>query len=262
MNIAVIGAGISGITAAFLLQDRHRVTLFEKNDYFGGHTHTVLIPEGPDKGVPVDTGFIVLNERTYPHFIRLLERLKVETSPTDMSFSYYCEQTGLHFSSQGFKALFAQRSNIVKPGYWRFVFGMIRCLAMIRKDYRKNKLPNITLKAYLYHKGVHQDVIDRLIIPMAAAIWSASDAQMGQFPIRAFAQFYDNHGLLGVTGHPRWYFVKGGSHTYVKAFLDTFKGKAEKNAPVSGISRDKGEVIVHFEDRAGSFDRLLTSTLL
>jgi len=253
MNIAVIGSGISGICAAYLLQKRHKVTLFEKNNYFGGHTHTVLIPEGPDQNTPVDTGFIVLNERTYPGFIQLLAQLGVEKSRTDMSFSYHCERTGLYYASQNLNAIFAQRSNLFKPEFLRFVYEMVCFLKVLRKAYMANDLEDITLSEYARQKKLHREVIDQFIIPMAAAIWSGSDFHMGQFPIRTFAQFYENHGLLGVLGHPRWYFVKGGSHTYVNAFLKSFTGRAIKNAAVSRISRQEDGATLHFKDEDPQF---------
>ncbi|WP_022667622.1 NAD(P)/FAD-dependent oxidoreductase [Desulfospira joergensenii] len=248
LNIAVVGSGISGICSAFLLQNRHQVTLFEKNNYFGGHTHTVMLPEGPDKDTPVDTGFIVLNERTYPNFIHLLSRLGVETCRTDMSFSYYCERTGLCYASRSLDSLFAQRANIFRPKFLRFVFEMTRYLKVLRKEYLSGRLADITLAEYARRKGLHREVTDQFILPMAAAIWSGSDFQMSRFPIRTFAQFYENHGLLGVTGHPPWYFVKGGSHTYVNAFLKSFRGRAVKNSPVTHISREADRVTLHFEN--------------
>ncbi|MBU1195300.1 MAG: FAD-dependent oxidoreductase [Proteobacteria bacterium] len=247
MNIAVIGSGISGICCAYLLQNRHRITLFEKNNYFGGHTHTVMLPDGPDKHTPVDTGFIVLNERTYPNFIHLLSRLGVEKSRTDMSFSYYCKKTGLYYASRNLNSIFAQRSNLLRPKFIRFVYEMVRFLQVLRKEYLADRLTDITLSDYAQQKGLHCEVIDQFIIPMAAAIWSGSDFQMSRFPIRTFAQFYENHGLLGVTGHPPWYFVKGGSHTYVNAFLKSFNGKAVKNSPVMRISRQTDGITLHFQ---------------
>lgn len=258
LNIAVIGSGISGICTAYLLQNRHRVTLYEKNTYFGGHTHTVIIPDGPDQDTPVDTGFIVLNERTYPNFIEFLSQLGVEKSRTDMSFSYYCEKTGLCYASQGLNALFAQRSNLFKPRYLRFVYEMITYLKVLRKEYLSGHLEDLTLSEYVTKKGLHNEVVQQFIIPMAAAIWSGSDFQMGRFPIRTFAQFYENHGLLGVTGHPPWFFVKGGSHTYVNAFLKAFTGNAEKDTAVVRVSRNADGITLHFENKAPrSFDAVV-----
>ncbi len=248
LNIAVIGSGISGICSAYLLQTRHRVTLFEKNNYFGGHTHTVVVPDGPDENTPVDTGFIVLNERTYPNFINFLSLLGVEKCRTDMSFSYYCKKTGLYYASQNLNSIFAQRSNLFKPKFLRFVYDMVCFIKELRNEYLSDSLMDITLSDYAKQKGLHREVIDQFIIPMAAAIWSGSDFQMGQFPIRTFAQFYENHGLLGVTGHPPWYFVKGGSHTYVNAFLKSFNGRAVKNCPVIRISRKTDGITLHFKN--------------
>ncbi len=261
LDIAVVGSGISGICSAYLLQHRHKVSLFEKNDYFGGHTHTVIIPGGPDKGTPVDTGFIVLNERTYPNFIAFLNQLGVEKCRTDMSFSYYHQKTGLYYASNNLDSIFAQRQNLFKPRYLRFVYEMLRFLRVLRKAYIEGLLEDITLAEYVKKNGLHREVVDQFVIPMAAAIWSGSDFQMGKFPIRTFAQFYENHGLLAVTGHPPWYFVKGGSHTYVNAFLKSFKGKAIKSSKIASISRQTPRPTIHFENRdPQTFDAVILAT--
>ena len=261
LKIAVVGAGISGICTAYLLQKRHKVSLFEKNDYFGGHTHTVLIPHGPDKGTPVDTGFIVLNQRTYPNFIEFLTQLGIKTNRTEMSFSYCCQKTGLCYASRNLNTVFAQRLNLLKPVYLRFVWEMIRFLTSLRKTYLGNRLEDITLSAYMEKQGLHREVMDQFVLPMAAAIWSGSDMQMEQFPIRTFAQFYENHGLLGVSGHPPWYFVEGGSNAYVKAFLKTFKGRAVKNSKIVSIKRTDPQPILCFDDREPeAFDAVVIAT--
>ena len=261
LNIAVVGSGISGICAAYILQKRHRITLFEKNDYFGGHTHTIVIPGGPDKGVPVDTGFIVLNERTYPHFIKFLSLLGVEKRRTDMSFSYYCERSGLCYASRTLDSLFAQRFNLFRPRFLRFVYEMVRYLKTLRKEHLDGRLPDITLSEYVRRKGLHNEVTEQFIIPMAAAVWSGSDFQISRFPIRTFARFYENHGLLGVTGHPPWYYVNGGSHEYVRAFLNTFNGTAVKDRPVTRVTRTDNRVTLYFKDHAPrAFDAVVIAT--
>ena len=261
LNIAVVGAGVSGICAAYLLQHRHNVSLFEKNDYVGGHTHTIVIPEGPDKGTPVDTGFIVLNQRTYPNFIKFLDQLGVEKSPTDMSFSYYCKQTGLSYASSGLNTLFAQRSNLFNPRYLRFVYEMLRFIRLLRREYLAGDLADITLSAYMKKNRFHREVSELFVIPMAAAIWSGSDFQMKGFPIQTFAQFYENHGLLSVTGHPPWYFVKGGSHTYVNAFLRSFTGQAMVSSEIVSIDRSGTFPVLHFKDQTPKiFDAVIVAT--
>lgn len=235
--------------------------MFEKNDYFGGHTHTVMIPNGPDENTPVDTGFIVLNERTYPNFIKFLSQLGVEKCRTEMSFSYYCEQTGFFYASRNLDSLFSQRFNIFKPKFLRFVYEMIRYLQVLRKEYLSRRLADITISDYVRLKGLHYEVVNQFIIPMAAAIWSGSDFQMSRFPIRTFAQFYENHGLLGITGHPPWYFVKGGSHTYVNAFLKSFKGTTEKNSTIARVSRTEDCVTLHFKNGEPQvFDAVIIAT--
>ncbi len=261
MNIAVIGSGISGIVASYLLQNRHHVTLYEKENYIGGHTHTILIPEGPDKGTPVDTGFIVLNERTYPNFLNFLSQLGVDTLPTEMSFAYFCEKTGLTYASNGINALFAQRRNLLKPRYLRFVYEMITYLKTLRKEYLSKTLPDITLSEYVNQKGLHNEVVDQFVVPMAAAIWSGSDFQIARFPIQTFAQFYENHGLLGITGHPPWFVVKQGSHAYVKAFLRSFRGQTIKNFAVQSITRADNNVTLHFENQSSKvYDAVVLAT--
>jgi uncharacterized protein len=238
LTIAVVGSGISGITAAFLLSRQYDVTLFEKNNYVGGHTHTVVIEDGPDKGTPVDTGFIVLNERTYPNFIRFLSLLGVEKEATDMSFSYYCLETGLAYASRNLNAIFAQRVNLLSPSYWMFLYGMLRFLRRTRDAYYADEIGDVTLEAFLSREGFSDDVKNRFVIPMAAAIWSAPDTKMAEFPMQTFARFYENHGLLSATNHPPWYFVKGGSHSYVHAFLKTFpKDRVHVDEGIAGIKR-------------------------
>ncbi len=258
LRIAVIGSGISGIAAAFLLQRKHDVTLFEKNDYIGGHTHTIMIREGSDHGIPVDTGFIVLNERTYPNFIRFLSLLGVERVQTDMSFSYHSPDSGLSFATRNLNTLFAQRRNIIKPSYWKFVYGMMHFIRRVRTAYHAGEIKDITLGEFLQQERVDVDVIQCFVIPMAAAIWSAPDNLMMQFPMRNFAQFYDNHGLLAISGHPPWFFVKGGSHSYIKAFLQSFQGKVLTSKGVNRIRRRENDVVITSSaDEESRFDRVV-----
>lgn len=257
LRIAVIGAGVSGITAAYLLQQKHHVTLFEKNDYFGGHTHTVEIPDGPDQGAPVDTGFIVLNYRTYPNFIRFLERHQVETAKTEMSFSYYDPQAGFVYATQNMNALFAQRPNLFKPWYWRFLLEIKRFLSRTKEDYYAGRLTDLTLGEYLEHLNYSDRLIHQFIIPWSAAIWSAADFDMMAFPMQSFAQFYENHGLLSVEKEVPWYFVKGGSHTYVRAFLKSFEGDAHHSAPVQGVKRDADVTVTLTDGREETFDKVV-----
>ena len=248
LDIAVVGAGVAGITTAFLLQPRHRVTLYEKNNYLGGHTHTVVIPEGPDAGTPVDTGFIVLNDRTYPLFNRLLQRLAVAIRPSDMSFSYVSENSGFHFASHSLNGLFAQRRNLVNPAHIYMLMEILRFNRAARRGLRRRSLANLTLGDFLRRLKTSRRFRTRYIIPMAAAIWSAPDAQVLDFPMETFARFFDNHGLLSVNDQPQWYYVLGGSHTYVDAFRDRFRGTIHAGIAVRGIKRTASGVSLRMAD--------------
>lgn len=261
LNVAVVGAGVSGITSAFLLQDHHNVTLYEKKGYIGGHTNTVVIDRGADAGTPVDTGFIVMNNKTYPLFNRLLERLGVSRTATDMSFSYTCRQTGLQYASSNLNTLFAQRKNLFRPSFWRFLYGVNSLMKGIRRDLQQQRISGLTLEEYMARESVGTDVMNGFILPMAAAIWSAPDAELAAFPMETFARFYENHGLLTLSDHPQWYVVSGGSHTYVKAFLKGFKGEVRSTTPVTGIRRTEAGVVVTTEDgRETLHDRVIVAT--
>ncbi len=248
LKIAVIGGGVAGITVSYLLQRRHSVTLHEKNDYIGGHTHTVVIEDGPDAGTPVDTGFIVFNERTYPLFIEFLSQMGVEPGKTQMSFSYYCRQTGLQYASSNFNTLFAQRFNLLNPSFWRMLLGITQLNSKTRRKLQGGTLKGLRLGDYLEQERFSRQLIELYLIPMASAIWSTPDAQMMDFPAESFFRFFENHGLLTLTDQPQWFVVAGGSHSYVKAFLKDFKGRALTNHGVKSVRRtDKGP-LVRFED--------------
>jgi predicted NAD/FAD-binding protein len=258
LNIAVVGGGVAGITAAYLLQRKHTVTLYEKNGYIGGHTHTIVIEEGPDKGTPVDTGFIVLNDRTYPLFTTFLSQLKVPIRKTDMSFSYFCRKTGLQYGSRNFDTIFAQRRNLFRPSFWSLLLGIIRLNTKTAKKLKGGGLGTITLGDYLRKEKFSRAVIGEYLIPMAAAIWSTPDAKMMDFPAESFFRFFQNHGLLSVTEQPQWYFVAGGSQTYVRAFLDSFRGKAHADHEVRTIRRtDSGPVVTLQNGAEKQFDRVI-----
>lgn len=255
LKIAVIGAGVAGITASYLLQHQHDITLYEKNDYIGGHTHTIIIEDGPDAGTPVDTGFIVLNDRTYPLLTALFSQLGVSIAETDMSFSYYCRESGLQYASSNLNTIFAQRFNLIRPSFWRLLFGIVQLNSKTRQQLHQGRLGNMTLGEYLKQERFSQVLIKDYLIPMAAAIWSTPDVTMMDFPAESFFRFFDNHGLLNVTDQPQWYFVSGGSHTYVRAFLDVFKGHVLANHRVIKVRRtDSGPVITLHDGSEEQFD--------
>ena len=210
-SIAVIGGGVAGIVAAWLLQRRHRVTLIEAAPRLGGHTHTVIIPDGPDAGTPVDTGFIVHNDRTYPHFREFLKQLGVDSAATDMSFGYW-DGAGDYWAGTDLRGLFARPGSWISPAHWRFLWGVTAFGKITRERLKEGSLRGLTLAQHLAREHFPASVIERYVVPMGAAIWSAADDEMLDFPAESFARFYENHGLLDLRERPTWYYLPGGSH--------------------------------------------------
>jgi predicted NAD/FAD-binding protein len=258
LSIAVVGSGVAGLTAAYLLNRDYNVTVFEKNDYPGGHTHTIVINRGPDSGSCVDTGFIVMNHRNYPLFTRLLDRLGVLLRDSDMSFGYSCLQTGIQYSSCGVSGLYAQRSNFAKPSFQRMVFDLFRFYRHAKKDLERGSAAHATLGEYLRDRNFSEMFIRHHILPMGAAIWSTPDREMMDFPADSFFRFFSNHGLLSVSGQPVWKTVVGGSHTYVRAIRKTLDRDVITGRPVKSISRKKGSIRIRVAGRKEeSFDRVI-----
>lgn len=261
MNIAIVGGGVAGITAAYLIQRNHQVTLYEKNGYIGGHTHTLTIPDGPDAGTPVDTGFIVFNDRTYPILNRFFRELGVSIRKSDMSFGYYDEKSGFQYASSNLNSLFAQRRNLLVPSYWSMLAEILRFNRLVLHRLKKGMLAAVTLGQFLHRFKFSDRFKEQYLFPMVAAIWSAPDVEVERFPMLTFARFFDNHGLLTVHRHPQWYYVAGGSHTYVKAFLDQFQGEVFMQADIGSIERgNAGVTLKQTDGSTQTFDRVVIAT--
>jgi predicted NAD/FAD-binding protein len=260
LDVAVIGGGAAGITAAYLLQREHSVTLYERNDYVGGHTHTVTVPDGPDAGTPVDTGFIVLNDKTYPTLHKLLKELGVAWRWSDMSFGYHCEETGLQYAGTSPLGLFAQPINLLRPRYLGMLLDIRRFCTQARRDLDAGTLGERTLGRYVADGGYGEAFSRDYLVPMGAAIWSTSLAEMLEFPAETFVRFFANHGLLALEDRPRWQTVVGGSQSYVRAFLKGFRGKAFTEAPVAALRREGDGVVVRLKDgREARHDRAVVA---
>lgn len=242
MNIAIIGGGISGLTTAHLLCNEHQITLFEAGDYPGGHTNTLDVTHN---GIcyAVDTGFIVFNERTYPNFIKLLERLGVPSQPSVMSFSAVCETTGLHYCATNLDTFFAQRRNLFSLPFWRMLLEIFRFNRSSAELYGSSDL-NLTLGEYLRVHGYSALFIEKFLIPMGAAVWSADPAQFLSFPAAAFVQFFTNHGMLNAVDQPVWRVVTGGSRQYVAPLIRPFRDRIRLSTPVERVQRFDDRVIV------------------
>jgi uncharacterized protein len=261
-RIAVIGGGVSGMVASHYLAKAHQVVLFEAQDRLGGHVNTVRIPEGErfgrDAGTPVDTGFIVFNDRTYPTLIRFLAELGLQGSPTDMSFSYFDAQTGFTYAGTGFSGLFARRQHLFSPGYWTFLWSISQFFRRASMDLKTRKLEGITLGQYVQTLDVSPQLLRHYLSPMTQAIWSAPEGATLTAPADYFLRFFDNHGLLAPPGKLQWLYLKGGSDTYVRAFRDRFPGEIRLSAPVHSVERPFGAgPLVHFSGGAERFDAVV-----
>jgi predicted NAD/FAD-binding protein len=236
-NIAVVGGGVAGLVSAWLLGRKHLVTLFEKNAYVGGHTNTVIVPDGPDQGLAVDTGFIVCNDRTYPNFHRFLAQLGVGVRSADMSFGYQDAASGLQYAGTDFNGLFAQRRNLFKPRYLGMLSEILRFNRRGAQALQDGSAEGLGLGEWLRANGFDGWALQHYIVPMGAAIWSAPFDKMLLFPAETYLRFFSNHGLLTVTDMPQWQTVQGGSFSYVKAFLKSFSGEVRKGVPVRSVRR-------------------------
>ena len=261
MKIAIIGSGISGLTASYLLNRKHQITLFEKNDYIGGHTHTHNI-EFEGKNWNIDSGFIVYNERTYPNFIKLLDKLKVKRQVTRMGFSVKSPNKNLEYAGHSLNALFAQRSNLIRLSFLRMLSSMKRFNKEAKKDLSKiNK--NTTLSEYLKENKYPDEFINNYIIPIGAAIWSTIPSNMMDIPAVFFIRFFDNHGLLQLLDRPKWWVIKGGSNKYVEKIITDFKDKIKLSTPVTKIKRTGNAVTIRFgldHQEEESFDSVVLAT--
>ena len=257
MKIAIVGSGIAGLTCAYLLARRHDITVFEADARVGGHTHTVPVTvEGRDYAV--DTGFIVFNDWTYPNFIRLLGQLGVAFKPTEMSFSVNDPDTGLEYNGNNLNSLFAQRSNLLSPGFWGMLRDILRFNKEARRDLAEQRIAaDTTLDDYLQAGGYGERFILHYIVPMGAAIWSMPMAEMLNFPLQFFVRFFENHGLLSISNRPQWQVIKGGSSAYIAPLTTSFKERIRLNCPVGRIDRDAHGVVIHSPAGIERFDKVV-----
>jgi len=259
MRIAIVGAGVSGLVAAHLLSRRHDVTLFDASDYAGGHTHTVRV-ETEGGAWDVDTGFIVHNDRNYPQFQRLLRELGVATQPSEMSFGVADAAGDFEYSGASPNGLYAKRSHLVTPWFQRMVADLVRfnraARALLEEDpaAHPQRLPadaGPSLRQWLAELRFSEPFVERLIVPQAAAVWSADPRQLWSFPARFLVQFFAQHGMLGFRDRPRWRTIAGGSRCYVDAIVARLGERRVRLAtPVRLIAREAGHVELRFAARA------------
>ncbi|WP_299879729.1 NAD(P)/FAD-dependent oxidoreductase [uncultured Cocleimonas sp.] len=262
-SISIIGSGVTGLSAAWLLNEKYDVTLFEKNDYLGGHTHTHDVLESDTK-LAIDSGFIVYNEKNYPNLVGLFEELEVKTQATDMSFAFSMNQGELEYAGSGLKGMFAQRGNLVSIKHWRLIQEIIRFNKTAHAELptlEKDKSSELSLGDFLKQHNFSKDLQQNYLLPMGAAIWSCPVEIMNTFPAHSFLRFFANHGLIDLQNRPQWRSVVGGSREYIRKMMPTLsteiciKGGAESVSRTT--NKDKGNVEVISDGKRFYFDQVI-----
>lgn len=256
MRIAIVGSGISGLVCGHLLSRKHAVQVFEANHYIGGHTATIDVSLN-GKIWAVDTGFIVFNDRTYPYFQRLLDELGVPYQPTEMSFSVTNAQTGLVYNGHSLPSLFAQRSNLWSPRFYGLLAEIMRFNRRCKYLALHGVPVESTLGQFLRQQGFSEFFARHYILPMGAAIWSASLGEIADFPLKFFIQFFHHHGLLNIRDRPQWYTITGGSKQYIPYFTRPFVANIHLNTPVKAIRRTEQGIQLSTEQATQHFDEVI-----
>lgn len=260
MKIAIIGTGIAGLSAAWALNQKHDITVFEKRDRLGGHSHTVQTPED----LPVDTGFIVYNDWNYPYLVQLFRHLDVPVKRSDTSFAVSVDDGKLEYASDGLNKIFAQRKNLFSLSYWKMLRDITKFYYQAPIWLERHPNSRVTLGRFLEHYKYSENFIHNHLLPMGAAIWSTPADQMTQFPAATFIRFCENHGLLRITRRPTWRTVDGGSREYVERLTANFKNKIKVGEKVSHVLRgDDSATVTAVKDgetNIYSFDQVIIAT--
>ena len=263
MKIAVVGSGVSGLSAAWLLAPHNEVTLFEKESRLGGHAHTIEIQDDAGKMIPVDTGFMVFNPAMYPNFMKLIEHFDVPAVSTSMSFSVSMDNGAFEFSSNAPDGLFADRENIVRASFYEFLLEITRFNSEARKALERGISPHQTLHAFVEEHGFSEDLEEKYLLPLVGSIWSTPKKLARDFPSAPLLTFLNNHHLLAVTGHPQWATIVGGSSTYVARVVDEIRqygGTIRTGVQVSSIRRTKEGPTVAYDGKKETFDYVVLAT--
>ena len=257
MRIAIVGTGISGLTAAYLLQREHEVTLFEANNYIGGHTNTVQINEG-DRRLDIDTGFIVFNPHNYPNLCKIFDALDVASRESDMSFSVHCEKSGLEYNGSDIQRLFVQKRNVFNLKF----MGMLKDIMRFHKhgpEVLKQGLDDtVTVNEFVKQHNYSDSFVENYLIPLGASLWSCPAARFRDFSMLFVLEFLDNHCMLQVNDRPVWRTVKGGSYQYVTPMTQGFRDRIFLNTAVTRVVRQQNEIELHLQDgKVAQFDEVV-----
>jgi predicted NAD/FAD-binding protein len=257
MRIAIVGTGISGLAAAWLLDQRHEVTVYEAAHRLGGHANTVGVP-WQGRELPVDTGFIVYNERNYPNLTQLFARLAVPTRPSDMSFGVSLDEGRLEYAGSSLRALFAQKRNLLRPGFHRMWSDILHFNAEAARFLDDLTPCELTLGEFLAERRYGTEFCRHYLLPMGAAIWSATLDGISKFPARSFLRFFANHGLLSIADRPQWRTVSGGSRVYVEKLSRGFAPRVRLGCPVRAVRRTgSGVEVIDARGGRGVFDQVV-----
>ena len=256
MEIAVVGSGISGLSAAYYLSKKHQVDLFEKEDHFGGHSHTIDLSFGTQK-VSVDVGFIVFNFKTYPNLIKFFEENKIEIEESDMSFSVSVENSNFEYCGKGLSGIFSNKLNLFDLKFLRMFFDIINFYK--KCDDLKSFDERITLGEYLIKNRLSKEFIDYHLIPMVSAIWSMPPYESNKMPLKFFLKFFQNHGLFKLKNRPKWYTVTNRSRTYVRKIISKLSGEYFKNYTVKKIVSKNSGVDLYYggESEFFNYDKVI-----
>ncbi|MCS6984302.1 MAG: FAD-dependent oxidoreductase [Leptospiraceae bacterium] len=258
-SLAIVGSGISGLGCAYYLKDKYNIKIYEKEDYAGGHSNTVDVRE-KEKTLPIDTGFIVFNKITYPLLVQLFEELGVSYQESDMSFSFYHEDSQLQYHGSSLNGLFAQRINLLRPAYYRFLLEIHRFNQQAPKHLPELS-PEITLGDYLKRERYSSDFIEYFLIPMGSAVWSTPAELMFSFPASTLIRFFHNHGFLGLNTQYQWYTIQGGSREYVRLLREAIAKKQGRDVflktPVRHIESDGKKIKLYIKNKSELFDKVI-----
>ena len=252
MKIAVIGSGISGLSAAYFLSKKHKVDLFEKDDHFGGHSYTIDAEYEKDKKISVDVGFIVFNYQTYPNLINFFKENKIDIEKSNMSFSVSVKDTSIEYCGNGLNGIFANKNNLFNIKFLKMFFDIVNFYK--KSSNLKNLDTKETLGNYLKKQNLSKFFIDYHLIPMVSAIWSMPPHESRTMPLKFFLNFFQNHGLFKLKNRPQWYTVKNRSRTYVNKILSKISGEYYKNYKINKIKRESDNVKIYYGDGSEFFD--------
>ena len=257
-KIAVIGSGISGISSALILSSKYEVHLFEKNDYFGGHTRTINILD--DNNLAIDTGFIVYNDKNYPDLIKFFNHLDILTSNSDMSFAVSDSFTNVEYGGKNIKSLFAQRRNIVNFNFLKMIYEIYRFYKLCRTIKLDDIKDHITISDFLDENNFSSYVKNMHIYPLVSSIWSTNQSDVINFPLKLFLNFFNNHDLFNLKDRPQWKFVNGGSNTYIKKILSLNKFEYSLKSEITSITRKGNQIKIINNNKQLTFDFLVLAT--